>query len=148
MKVIAERQLVVISASLATQNNIKVPIELRFNADEVILKNITYASTPVGDNSSGVINIFSNLTADPIIGSFPTGWNNFTNAVPVTTFYGSVSSYFEQYLTLANKFRVGIVNFQFQQPAGTTPYVGNSPLIAANTFLGTVTFTLDFIRYK
>ena len=103
MKEILERQTINIAVDLdtAANANINVPINLRFEADEVTIKNLVYDSP---DAVPLTAQIYTNLTLDPIIAHFGNA------GVVQTCVFPEVKNTF----TIVSRFRQGAINFQFQ----------------------------------
>lgn len=143
MNNIIERQTFVFSVDLAglvllNTSEIQSKINLRFAADELILKSIAYNS-PTGADIDDVVQIWCNLTHDGLITSFP---NN-----------AAYMCYCDVHFRLNNTFQTGNAIFQFQQTgAPTIPYyytpqpgiVQGSP--AASNSNGIVSFTIEFVK--
>jgi hypothetical protein len=131
---ILDRQTFVFSVNLnnAGANVIQTPISLRFAADELILKSISYNN--VGNNdTTDVVQIWCNITNDNLIGSFP---NN-------DTVFQTLNSHFR----ISNTFQTGIFELQFQQTANNVGpiYYNPQPLIGAST-KGVVVITIEFTK--
>ncbi len=152
---IADRQVVIISVNLFTftgafPSQVSLPMALRFAADEVIVKNISYngaispnqATADIAD----VVQIWCDKTNDGIIGSFP---NCGDPAVPISCQHNDK-------FRLNNTFQTGNFMLQFQQSGAggmfsTVASYNPQPLIsalAAQTTFGVVSITLEFIKLK
>src|SRR5690606_24549557 len=105
------------SASINT-SLIRSPINLRFAADELIVKSISYAD-PTNTDTPDVILIWCNITNDNIIGSF-------ANSSSITVRH-------DEHFCISNTFQTGIFELQFQQTRATTVpfYSSPQPLISA-----------------
>ena len=70
---VIDRQTVVFSINLALllPSVAQIPMNLRFAADELVLKSITY-SPGIGDVGD-MVQIWCSLTNDNLIGTFPNG---------------------------------------------------------------------------
>ena len=73
---IIERQTFIISVNFNTMtgvvySQVQLPINLRFAADELVLKSIIYNNTGAVADVDDVIQIWCNLTSDNLIGAFP-----------------------------------------------------------------------------
>ncbi len=150
MSNIADRQTVVVSINCATfhvpggvPSVVTLPMNLRFAANELVVKNISYigAATDVSD----VVQIWCNITNDGLIGSFPNSGTN--NLIPV---FISCDNHFK----INNNFQIGNFVLELQQtggPAGTPASYNTQPLIsslAAQSTFGKVVITLEFLKLK
>jgi hypothetical protein len=142
-KNIVERQTIVISNNMQDSTDINVPIDLRFYADEMILKEIVFNSA--GNAVVTTVLIWSNLPIDQVIGVFSSGSIISDAAIP--TFSGAPIVRPNNHFQLSSRFKTGVVNFQFQEPNDTAPFIGGK-YMAAGTINGTVTFTLEFVRHE
>ena len=127
-------------------------MNLRFAAEEVIIKNITYcgAITPNAaiQDIADIVQIWCNITNDGIIGSFP----NVGNGVAKFPIYSSHNDHFR----INNTFQTGNFILQFQQtgiigalanPASYNPQPLISSLAAQSSF-GVVVLTIEFVKYS
>jgi len=135
MKQIIERQYVNISNDLTQANNINVGINLRFDADAVIVKHVIYNAS---DGASSVIQIYTSLTMDNILCSFP---NSGSNNIPVFL-------QLDIPFILSSRFRQGVINFQYQTPPSTAPFYGPGPLVPIGANTGVVSLLLEFVKYE
>ncbi len=145
---IADRQTVVISINCATFNlagvksEVTLPMNLRFAADELVVKNISYIGP--GTDLPDVVQIWCNITTDGLIGSFPNSGNN-----SLPTFPSSANHF-----RINNTFQYGNFVLQLQQTGGTAATIASynpQPLIsslAAQTTFGIVSITLEFLKLK
>ena len=114
-------------------------MNLRFAADELILKSITYNKnvSVIADVSSTVL-IWCNITNDNFIGAFPNTTNN--------------CYYHDEHFTINNTFQTGNFVLQFQRGDLGQPATFNAqPLISSQapqrTF-GTVVLTIEFVKHQ
>jgi hypothetical protein len=140
MNHIIDRQTFVFSVNLNGLNPslIQTQVNLRFAADELILKNLTYNNVGAGDTDD-VVQIWCDRTNDGLLCSFG---NN-------TTIY----QYHDDRFRLNNTFQTGNITFQFQQTASGAPFYYNpQPLISSqgggSHTVGVVSFTVEFIKYS
>jgi hypothetical protein len=146
MHEIIDRQTFVFSidmASLAVANKsyIQTAVNLRFAADELVLKALTYQGIPASaggtDDTDDMVQIWCNLTNDGLLTAFP---NN-------TAF----QSFADLHFTLNNTFQSGNVVFQFQQTANGSPFYYNpqDPIVEAGTSHtnGILSFTVEFLKH-
>ena len=146
-KVIEQRQTFVFFTDIgllvaAGTSKISNGINLRFAADELILKSLTYKiGTGVADTND-LVQIWCNLTDDNLIGSFP---NN-----------GTVFQQHNEHFSLSNKyFQTGQIVFEVQQTASSVPatnpifYNPQAGIIqgGASHTNGTISFTIEFVKY-
>ena len=134
---IADKQTFVISTALILMNpankpsQVQLPMNLRFAADELILKSITYNNNvSIFPDISNTVGIWCNVTNDGLIGSFP----NSNNA----------SFYHNEHFRINNTFQTGNFVLQFLQTdtSNTSTYNPQALISAQNpqeTF-GTLTF--------
>ncbi len=132
---VVDRQTFVFSIDFATAttSQINTSINLRFAADELILKGISYNVAPATD-TEGVVQIWCNLTNDNLIGSFP-------NNVAV---FQNLNSHFR----LNNTFQTGNLLLQFQQTGLDTVFHYNPEALDNGSTLGVVALTIEFIKLK
>lgn len=133
---IIDRQTLVFSIDLSNEgaDATQTPMNLRFAADELILKSISYNNVGNADTDD-VVQIWCNITNDQLIGSFP---NN-------TAVFLALNSHFQ----ISNKFQVGVFELQFQQTKNNEPggiCYNPQPLIGAST-QGIVVLTIEFVKY-
>ena len=123
-----------------TPSEIKTGVNLRFNADELILKSIVY-NTRTGDpDTDDVIQIWCDQTDDNLLAAFPNG--------------ATVFQQHDEHFRISKKFQSGVIQFQFQntdKPA--TFYYSPQPLLtdglvgtAKTTTLGILSFTIEFVK--
>jgi len=140
------RQTFVISVNLNTMtgdipSRVQLPMNLRFPANELILKSISYAN-PDGlahPDVPDVIQISCNVTNDNLIGSFPnSGFNSFP-----------VFSSLENHLSISNTFQTGNLVLEFQATDGSLSSCNPQALVSSQapqrTF-GTVVLTIEFVK--
>lgn len=137
---ILDRQTVVISINLATllPSQANVLINLRFVADEVVLKSLTYSPSAVADVADSV-QIWCDKTVDGLIASFANGVG--------------LSYQHDEHFRLSNGFQSGNMMFQFQTTANGAPqYCNPQGLISLGAVLGNtkgiISFTLEFLKLK
>ncbi len=131
---IAHRQTLIISTNLgAPGNNFNQNINLRFSPDEVILRQLSYASE--GDALTAVLNIYTDMLEDLFLCSFPVQDNTvFLNAA--TMLLTNFDSHFDLHRNWQNR----AFNFQIQLRTGG--------LVDPAVIVGLLSFTLEFIRYE
>ena len=134
---IVDRQTFVFSINFTTAGpQIVSPINLRFAADELVVKTITYSLGPVADVAEGV-QIWCNITNDNLIGAF----SNSTR----------VGLYCDTHFRISNTFQTGNFVLQFQKTDNGAPFYYNSqPLINApngNT-KGTLLLVIEFLKHE
>ena len=133
---IIDRQTVLISVDFnsLTTSEIQSPINLRFAADELILKSISYSGNPADENIN--VQIWCNITNDNLIGAFPAK--------------SPVALYLNSHFRISNSFQTQILHLQFQRTDnGQPPFFYNpQDLITdvAGAVNGIVSLTLEFIK--
>lgn len=153
MSNIIDRQTFVISTPLdiltgAIPSIVELPMNLRFAADELILKSISYANPNAlaSQDVMDVVQIWCNITNDGLIGSFP---NSGPSAIPVVSNPNT-------HLRLSNSFQTGNFILQFQVTDGAPYFLNNasfnpqsliSSQVPQRTF-GTVVLTVEFVKLK
>jgi len=70
MSVVIDRQTIIFSVNMSSIDTISTPMNLRFAADELILKSISYNVASRVDTPT-VVQIWCNITNDNLIGTFP-----------------------------------------------------------------------------
>jgi len=162
MSNITEKQTVVISINcftfatdgggVETKSQVSLPMNLRFAADALIVKNITYSASATTADVGDAVQIYCNRTNDGIIGTFPNSGG--ANKVPVFCQHNEC-------FRLSNSFQIGNFDLQLQQtscanipPAGsvvasfqTQPLISNYANTQQKTF-GIVSITLEFIKLR
>ena len=135
MSEIIDRQTFIFSVNFANAGAaiMQTPMNLRFAADALILKSISYNVPPATDTAE-VVQIWCNITNDNLIGSFP-------NDIAVYQRH-------DEYFTISNTFQTGIFELQFQQCDNNTGpiYYNPQPLIGNNT-QGVVAITIEFVKH-
>ena len=126
---------------VGTPSQIQLPMNLRFAADELILKSIVYRNTSATPDIGDVVQIWCNITNDNLIGAFP----NSSTAVPM---FLSLDHHF----TISNTFQTGNFILQLQTtrlggPASYNPQTLISSLVAQRVY-GTVVITLEFVKHS
>ena len=136
---VIDRQTVVISINFATllPSQAIVPLNLRFSADEIVLKSLTYSFT-VGDLVDAV-QIWCDKTCDGLITSFPNGI--------------SLNYQHNEHFRLTNTFQTGNIVFQFQTTANGSSIFSNpqtliSPGAVVGNTKGIVSFTVEFLKLR
>lgn len=141
---IIDRQTFVISVNLSTfvpgppeiPSQVTLPMNLRFAADELILKSINY-NIGAGVDMADIVQIWCNITNDGLIGAFP---NDF-----------SVSQINNQHFRINNTFQTGNFVLQFQNTSLGGPASYNPQSLISSTAQrthGTVVLTFEFIKLK
>lgn len=157
MSDIIDRQTFVISVNLSTfvpaptevPSIVNLPMNLRFAADELVLKSIVYHPPQAGADVRDTIQIWCNVTNDNLIGFF-------TN----TAAFGVQH---DEHFRISNTFQTGNFQLQFQGTDGSldnaapNPHYGppgsyNSQRLISNqnpqrTF-GVVVMTIEFLKLK
>ncbi len=126
------------SAELQANSQINVPVNLRFAADSLVLKSLSYASDAA--DVDNMVQIWCNITNDNILAAFP---NSFPN-----------TQQHDEFFKISNTFQTSTINFQFQKTQNyIIPFYYNpQPLISdatalANVTRGTVSFTIEFLKH-
>ena len=139
---IIERQTVVISINCNTMNptgissQVTLPMNLRFAADELVVKNIAYSANSATNDVSNTVQIACLQTNDNLIGCFPNS----------NTFAVSHNDHFK----LNNKFQVGNLSLQLQGTDGSVASFNPQGLISQQSpqrTFGVVVLTIEFIKY-
>lgn len=138
MSNIAKRQTMNIALDLSVNanNNVSIPINLRFVPDEVIVRQYTYAS--VTDTLTSVCQVYTNLVEDLVLFQFPV-----TAGLAAAQLPAQLDSHF----TLQRKLQTSTYNFQVQVAPSTAArtYSGNGALIGASV-AGVLGFMLEFVK--
>lgn len=138
---IIDRQTLLVSVNLLNlvPSQIQMPVNLRFAADELVLKSIVY-NVAAGVDVDNVVLIWCSITNDGLIGSFA---NN-------SVFNRKCNEHF----TINNTFQTGNITFQFQKTAAyTVPFYYNpQPLISdatvpVNVTGGVLSFAIEFLKH-
>ncbi len=158
MSNISDRQTIVISVNMftmtgAVNSEVSLPMNLRFAADELAVKNISYCGA-ISPNQAindiqDIIQIWCNQTNDGIIGTFPNSGDIGVAGVITSTQHN-------EHFRLNNTFQTGNLVLQFQQTGAGGQFNALAsylpqPLIsalAAQTTFGIVTITLEFLKLK
>lgn len=143
---IIDRQTLVFSFNLSTllPSIASVPINLRFAADELVLKSVSYTPVPVpappgvGDIAD-MVQIWCNKTNDNLLTAFP---NNLGQ-----------SSQHDEHFRLSNSLQNESITFAFQTTANGAPLFTNpqpliSPGILVGNTKGIVCLTIEFLKLK
>ena len=137
---VIDRQTVVFSINLALllPSVAQIPMNLRFAADELVLKSITYSPGAVLDVGD-MVQIWCSLTNDNLIATFPNGVG--------------LSYQHDEYFRLSNSFQTGNITFQFQTTINGAPFYYNpQTLISVGAVVGNtkgiVSFTVEFLKLK
>lgn len=143
---IIDRQTLVFSFNLSTllPSIASVPINLRFAADELVLKYVSYTPFPlppapgVGDIAD-MVQIWCNKTNDNLLTAFP---NNLGQ-----------SNQHDEHFRLSNSLQNESITFAFQTTANGAPLFTNpQPLISPDTVVGNtkgiVCLTIEFLKLK
>lgn len=146
-----DRQTFVISVNLNTltgviPSQVQLPMNLRFAADELVLKSITYNPFAGNLDVDNTVQIWCNITNDNLIGSF----SNTNN----------LSTQHDEHFRINNTFQTGNFVLQFQGTDGSldnVPNFGNpgsynpqrliSSQFPQRTF-GTVVLTIEFLKHS
>ena len=136
---IIDRQTLVFSFNLNTllPSTANVPINLRFAADEIVLKSLSYSSSAadVGD----MVQVWCSKTNDNLITTFPNGI--------------SLSYDHNEHFRLNNSLQNESITFAFQTTANGAPTFSNpQPLISPGAVVGNtrgiVCMTIEFLKLK
>ena len=138
---VIDRQTVVSSINLALLLPLvaQIPMNLRFAADELVLKSLTYSPGGVADVGD-MVQIWCSLTNDNLLGTFPNGVG--------------LSYQHDEHFRLSNSFQTGNITFQFQTTIGpAAPFYYNpqaliSPGAVVGNTKGIVSFTVEFLKLK
>lgn len=138
MSNIVDRQTFVFSINLrtATSSQIQTFLNLRFSADELIVKSIAYnVGSGVGAvaDASAVVQIGCNQTNDSLIGAFANNLSAFQTC----------NSHFR----LNNSFQTGNFVLQFQTAGADTNFHYNPTELDTNSH-GVVAVTIEFVKLK
>ena len=117
---IVDRQTFVISVNFAAlwinpatrlgnPSQVSLPMNLRFAADELILKTISYSNGSGVPDTANFAQIWCNVTNDNLIGAFP-------NNELVSTYF-----FLDQHCSISNAFQTGNLVFQFQNTSLGAP---------------------------
>lgn len=145
MSNISDRQTFIFSIDLNAldPSQISTQLNLRFAADELILKSISYNSAKV--DVPDVVQIWCNITNDGLIGSFPNSGDGSATPIPVTQQHND-------HFRISNSFQYGNFILQFQTTDQGDPFFCNpQPLISSQSPLrtsGIVSITIEFIKLK
>lgn len=135
MSVVIDRQTFIFSVNMSIIDTISTPMNLRFAADELILKSISYNVAP-GVDTPTVVQIWCNITNDNLIGTFP---NN-----------TAVFQHHDEHFRISNSFQTGIFQLQFQETdnnlSSSSICYNPQPLIGASA-KGVVSITIEFVKY-
>jgi hypothetical protein len=140
LRQVVNRQFINIASdcSVASGNNFNVTIALRFVPDEVIIRQVTYASENDVLANSIVCQLYSNLTEDPIMCTFT---NYITSNVEM-----------QHRMSLQSARKSSTYNFQIQAiPLLNTANTGNGNLVtcgAGGQVTGQLGLMLEFIQFK
>lgn len=143
--IVLDRQTFVISVNLTTltgavPSQVTLPMNLRFAANEMILKTIVYNNTGATGDDADVVQIWCNITNDNLIGAFP----NAAGANPNPVFL-PVDSHF----SLSNSFQSGNFVLQFLNTSLGAPASYNPQSLISSTAqhtYGTVVLTIEFVK--
>ncbi len=140
MSNILDRQTFVFSINmnlLTNTSKIQSAIQLRFVADEMILKSISYKVRAATADTDNMVQIWCNMINDNLMVAFP---NN--------------SSYIQAmdlHFRVNNVCQTGSIEFQFQQTALGAPlyYNPQNGIVTAGVSQtnGILCFTIEFVKY-
>lgn len=144
---IIDRQTFLISVNLATflpgppevPAQVQLPMNLRFAADELILKTIVYNNSGAVADTDDVVQIWCNVTNDGLIGAFPN-----------SPLQAPVSLQLDNHFSLNNTFQTGNFVLQFQNTSLGAPASYNPQSLISSVALhthGTVTMTIEFLKH-
>ena len=102
MSNIADRQTFCLSFDFTTliPSRARIPIILRFRADEMVVKSLSYANHNAHDTRN-VVQIWCDKTVDPLIGQFPN--------------FASTTQSPNTHIRLSNPFQADTLTLEFQQ---------------------------------
>lgn len=154
MPKIIDRQTFVITANTFNMNTavpaanptasiINLPLVLRFAADSLIVKQISYSPSAATPDAGDMLLIYCNLTNDKLIASIP---NGSSNVIPL-------AAHHDDYFSLSNTFQSGTLVLQIQ--SGTIPaliYYSSDPqpLISLQNpqkTYGILSLTIEFQKH-
>ena len=141
---IIDRQTFVISINCfaftgAVPSQVQLPMNLRFAADELVLKSIVYNNSGATADVDDVVQVWCNVTNDGLIGAFP----NSPTQVPV--FLG-----LDSHFTINNTFQTGNFILQLQNTSLGAPASYNPQSLISSTVqhtFGTVVLTIEFLKH-
>ena len=134
MNHIIDRQTFIFSINMNAFVQIQTPLNLRFAADELILKSIVYNTRDPNNDSPNVVQIWCNITNDNLIGVFP---NN-----------AALCQQFDSHFRINNAFQTGNFVLQFQQTGSNAgPIFYNPHALIGNSTNGIVAITIEFVKY-
>ncbi len=145
MNNIIDRQTFIISINclnfatvgpIETKSQIQLPMNLRFAADELILKSINY-NVPVNTDISDIVQIWCNITNDGLIGSFP-------NDI-------AVYQQHNEHFTISNSFQTGNFIIQLQNTSLGDPASYNPQSLISSTAqhtFGILVLTIEFVKHS
>ena len=140
MSQIIDRQIVIVSVNLLTltgvnnPSQVSIPINLRFSANELVVKSIGYRSVDGNADVSDLVQIWCNITNDSLIGSFP----NISN----------LQVQHDDHFCISNTFQSGNFVLQFQRTDVGASY-NPQPLISSQApqrTKGVVVITIEFVK--
>src|SRR5690606_27708687 len=131
--------------SIENRAEVQIPLNLRFAADELVVKSINYNATFGSSDVPDVVQIWCNITNDNIIGSFPNSGS--IDGMTSTPIFQTHDDHFR----LNNTFQTGNMILQFQTTDSGNRFSYNpQPLISTQnpqfTF-DVVVITIEFIKY-
>ena len=149
MSNVIDRQAFIISVNLSTFTTVGgvetlsqaiLPMNLRFAADELILKTIVYNNSGLVADIDDSVQIWCNITNDGLIGAFPN-----------TPFQAQVYLPLNQHYRINNNFQYGNFVLQFQNTSLGGPASYNPQSLISSTVKhtnGTVVLTIEFIKLR
>lgn len=138
MSNIVDRQTFVLSFNFDTllPSSANVPITLRFRADEMVLKSISYSPQDAVADIANVVQIWCSKTNDQLIGSFP-------NKI------GQNYSH-DEHFRLSNGLQNEIITFAFQNTSNSAPSFSNPQSLISEAVVGDtkgiLTMTVEFLK--
>lgn len=137
---VVDRQTIVLSFNLTTllPSIAEVPINLRFKADELVVKSLSYSLDAVADVPN-MVQIWCNKTVDNLIATFP-------NAIPISVHH-------DTHFRLSNSLQNETITIEFQKTQFSAPSFQNpqqliSPGNAVGDTKGIVCLTLEFLKLE
>lgn len=129
---VADRQTFVFSINFGATNQIQTFLNLRFSADELIVKSIVY-NVAANADTVGVVQIYCNVTNDSLIGAFGND--------------GLTAQQSNCHFRLNNSFQTGNFVLQFQKAGADTNFHYNPTALDTNSH-GVAAVTIEFVKLK
>lgn len=146
MKEIIDRQTLIITVNLfpfdspANPSSVNIPINLRFSADALIIKQVSYSPNSNNADTGDMILVWCNITNDNLIAVIP---NGSSNVIPLSATH-------DDCFMINNTFQTGTMILQFMSGEDSAPpfYYNPTPLISniQQTF-GIISLTIQFVKF-